>query len=391
MILHVDMDAFYASVEQLDNPALRGRPVIVGGTSNRGVVAAASYESRRFGVRSAMPIVEARRLCPQGVFVRPRMARYQELSHAVMDLLREITALVEPVSIDEAYLDLAGTERLHGLPVELARNLKARIRERVQLTASVGIAPNRFLAKIASDLHKPDGLTLVLPEQVPEFIDRLPIAKVPGVGPKTQAKVAALGIRFLGDVRRFPAPTLESVFGAYGARLLELAHGIDPTPVAPGAPAKSISCECTLEADTREREALKRLLLEQADEVAAGLRHEGVQARTAVLKIKYGDFELLTRRVTFAPPTQSSKVLYRHAARLLEALPLAKAVRLVGLGATGFTRADAPRQQELFAADARTQDGWEKVDRTVERIKGRFGDGVICRAALKGTDDDREQ
>jgi len=383
MILHVDMDAFYASVEQLDDPALRGRPVIVGGTSNRGVVAAASYESRRLGVRSAMPIVEARRLCPQGVFVAPRMARYHELSHAVMDLLREVTSLVEPVSIDEAYLDLAGTLRLYGPPVELARALKDRIRERVHLTASIGLAPNRFLAKVASEHRKPDGLTVIPPEDVMAFIDRLPIAKVPGVGPKTQSKVVALGITFLGDVRRFPAAILETIFGTYGNRLRELAHGIDPTPVAPGAPAKSVSCECTLEADTRERERLRRLLLAQAEEVAEGLRHEGVQARTVVLKVKHADFELRTRRVTFDPPTQSSEVLYLHAVRLFEAFPLSKAVRLIGLGATGFTPADAPRQQELFTSEARTGPGWEQVDRTVERIKGRFGNGVICRAALK--------
>jgi DNA polymerase IV len=386
MILHVDMDAFYASVEQLDAPALRGRCVIVGGTSNRGVVAAASYESRRFGVRSAMPIVEARRLCPDAVFVRPRMARYQELSHAVMELLREVTSLVEPVSIDEAFLDLAGTERLHGPPVELARTLKTRIRERVQLSASIGLAPNRFLAKIASDHRKPDGLTVILPEQVQAFIDRLPIGKVPGVGPKTESRLTALGITFLGEVRRYPSPILESILGAYGGRLLELAHGIDPTPVTPGSPAKSVSCECTLEADTRERERLQRLLLEQAEEVAAGLRHEGVQARTVVLKIKHADFELFTRRETFDPPTQSSEVLYRYALGLLAAVPLAKAVRLVGLGATGFTRAGAPRQQGLFAAEARDQGGWEKVDRAVDRIRSRFGDGVICRAALKDDD-----
>ncbi len=386
MILHVDMDAFYASVEQLDDPALRGRPVIVGGTSNRGVVAAASYEARRFGVRSAMPIVEARRRCPQGVFVRPRMARYQELSAAVMELLREVTPLVEPVSIDEAYLELAGTDRLHGPPVELARALKARIRERVQLTASVGIAPNRFLAKVASDHQKPDGLTVIEPGQVQDFIDRLAIGKVPGVGPKTEPRLVALGIRHLGEVRRFPLPALESILGSYGGRLLELAHGIDPTPVEPDAPAKSVSCECTLEADTRDRALLRRMLLEQADEVASGLRHEGVAARTVVLKVKRADFELHTRRVTFEPPTQSSEVLYRHALALLEALSFGKAVRLIGLGATGFSRAGAPRQQGLFAVEARARDGWEAVDRTLDRIRGRFGDGVICRAALKDDD-----
>lgn len=383
MILHIDMDAFYASVEQLDNPWLKGRCVIVGGTSGRGVVAAASYEARRFGVRSAMPIFQARQRCPQGVFIPPRMGRYQEVSAEVMDILREFSPLVEPVSIDEAFLDLAGTERLHGRPAELARSLKNRIREAVRLTCSVGVAPNRFLAKIASDFQKPDGLTVIKPDEVAAFIDRLPIGKVPGVGPKTHAKLEQLGVRFLGGIRQFPEPTLASLFGSYGLRLLELSRGIDPTPVTPHSPAKSVSSECTLAEDTRDSEALSRCLLEQADEVAAGLRQEGVKARTVVLKIKHADFKLFTRRTTFTPPTQSSKVLYRHAVRLLHEYRLTQKIRLVGLGATGFVPADAPRQQELFAGEKTSQEGWEKVDRTLENIKSRYGEKVIRRATLK--------
>jgi len=383
MILHIDMDAFYASVEQLDNPWLKGRCVIVGGTSSRGVVSAASYEARKFGVRSAMPIFQARQRCPQGVFLSPRMSRYQEVSAEVMAILREFSPLVEPVSIDEAFLDLAGTERLHGSPAELARTLKHRILEAVHLTGSVGVAPNRFLAKVASDFQKPDGLTVVRPDEVAAFIDRLPIGKVPGVGPKTNARLEALGVRFLGEIRKFPEPTLELILGSYGLRLLELSRGIDPTPVTPHSPAKSVSSECTLEEDTREPTALTRCLLEQADEVAAGLRKEGVKARTVVLKIKHADFKLFTRRTTFTPPTQSSKVLYRHAVRLLQEYRLTQKIRLVGLGATGFVPADAPRQQELFAGEKTSQEGWEKVDRTMENIKSRYGDKVIRRATLK--------
>ena len=383
MILHVDMDAFYASVEQLDNPRLKGCCVIVGGTGGRGVVSAASYEARAFGVRSAMPIFQARQRCPQGVFIHPRMGRYQEVSGEVMAVLQEFSPLVEQVSIDEAFMDLGGTERLQGPPDEVGRALKKRVLESVRLTCSVGVAPNRFLAKIASDFKKPDGLTVIQPDQVAGFIDRLPIGKVPGVGPKTQPKVAEFGIRFLGDIRKFPEPTLASIFGSYGRRLLELSRGIDPTPVTPDAPAKSVSSECTLEEDTREKSALTRCLLEQAEEVAAGLRSEGVKARTVVLKIKHADFRLCTRRTTFTLPTQSSKELYRQALRLLEEYRITQKIRLIGLGATGFVPADAPRQQELFAGEERSREGWEKVDRTVETIKSKFGDKVIQRATLK--------
>jgi DNA polymerase-4 len=383
MILHVDMDAFYASVEQLDTPRLRGRCVIVGGTGGRGVVSAASYEARAFGVRSAIPIFQARQLCPQGVFIHPRMDRYREVSAEVMAVLQEFSPLVEQVSIDEAFMDLGGTERLHGPPADLALTLKKRILEAVHLTCSVGVAPNRFLAKIASDYKKPDGLTVIHPDQMADFIDRLPIGKVPGIGPKTQPKVAEFGIRFLGDIRKFPEPTLASIFGSSGRRLLELSRGIDPTPITPDAPAKSVSSECTLEEDTREKGALTRCLLEQAEEVAAGLRSEGVKARTVVLKIKHADFKLCTRRTTFTPPTQSSKELYRQALRLLEEYRITQKIRLIGLGATGFVPADAPRQQELFAGEERSRESWEKVDRTVETIKSKFGDKVIQRARLK--------
>jgi DNA polymerase IV len=382
MILHIDMDAFYAAVEQLDHPHLRGKCVIVGGTSNRGVVATASYEARRFGVRSAMPIFHARQLCPHAVVVPPRIDRYQEVSRQIMAILREFSPLVEPVSIDEAFLDLAGTARLHGAPVAMARAIKREILAAVHLTASVGVAPNRFLAKIASDVNKPDGLTVIAQEQVEAFIDRLPIGKVSGVGPKTQAKLEGMGVRHLGEVRKFEAQTLLAAFGTYGMRLMELAHGIDPTPVTPFAPGKSVSSECTLEADTRDMGALTRCLLAQAEEVASGLRKEGVKARTIVLKLKLADFKLLTRRTTFAAPTQSSQAIYHHAVALLEGHRIIQKIRLIGLGATGFVRADAPTQQELFGREKKPREGWEKVDRTLETIKNRFGQDVIKRGTL---------
>jgi DNA polymerase-4 len=244
------------------------------------------------------------------------------------------------------------------------------------------VAPNRFLAKIASDVNKPDGLTVIAADQVEAFIDRLPIGKVSGVGPKTQAKLEAMGVRYLGAIRKFEPQALLAAFGTYGIRLQELAHGIDPTPVTPFVPGKSVSSECTLDEDTREMAALTRCLLAQAEEVAAGLRKEGVKARTVVLKLKLADFKLLTRRTTFAPATQSSQVIYHHAVRLLEDHRIVQKIRLIGLGATGFVRAETPTQQELFGRETKPREGWEKVDRTLETIKSRFGEDVIKRGTL---------
>jgi len=383
VILHIDMDAFYASVEQLDNPWLKGKCVIVGGTSNRGVVSAASYEARQFGVHSAMPVFQARQRCPHGVFIAPRMDRYQELSRTIMAVLREFSPLVEPVSIDEAFIDLAGVERLHGDAAEVARRIKKKIFEAVHLTCSIGVAPNRFLAKIASDANKPNGLTVIPPEQVVDFIDSLPIGKVPGIGPKTLAKVEQLGVRCLGDMRRFSEAALTAIFGKYGKRMMELAQGIDRTPISPDTPAKSVSSECTLEIDTDNRMELMRCLLEQAEEVAAALRQAGVKARTIVLKLKHADFKLVTRRTTFALPTRSSKELYRQALRLLDDYRPARKIRLIGLGATGLVPEDAPRQQALFGRGESCGDDWEDVDRTLDGIKKKFGEAAVRRATLK--------
>jgi DNA polymerase-4 len=244
------------------------------------------------------------------------------------------------------------------------------------------VAPNRFLAKIASDFKKPDGLTVIEPDQVREFIDRLPIARVPGVGPKTLAKLTELNVHFLGDIRKFSEPALKAIFGSYGSRLCELASGIDPTPVTPDCATHSVSSECTLGEDTRDPAALTRCLLQQAEEVAAALRQKRVRARTVVLKIKHADFRLVTRRVTFAPPTQSSKTLYRQAVRLLEAYPRTQKIRLIGLGASGLVSEDAPHQGNLFATMESSEEEWETVDRTVARIKSKFGDGLIRRASL---------
>jgi len=383
MILHIDMDAFYASVEQLDDPRLKNKCVIVGGTSNRGVVSAASYEARQFGVRSAMPIYQARQKCPHGIFVPPRMDRYQAVSKKIMEVLRDFSPLVEPVSIDEAYIDIRGCQRLFGEPQEIAREIKRKIKETVNLTCSVGVAPNKFLAKIASDMQKPDGLTIIPVDKVAAFVESLPAEKVPGVGNKMYRQLELLGIRTLGDVQRLPPKTLLRHLGKFGLRLRALACGTDDSAVSPHAPHKSISCEHTLAADTRDIELLKSFLLRQSEEVAKQLRNAGVRAKTITLKIKDADFKQLTRRTTMAIPTQSSKTIYRCAAELIQGFNITKKIRLIGVGTSGFFPVSASVQMNLFENNKESGGDWEKVDKALDSISQKFGMDVVRRATLK--------
>jgi DNA polymerase-4 len=383
MILHIDMDAFYASVEQLDDGRLKNKCVVVGGTSNRGVVSAASYEARQFGVRSAMPIYQARQKCPHGIFVRPRMDRYQAISKKIMAVLRDFSPLVEPVSIDEAYIDVTGCQRLFGEPLEIAREIKRKIWDTVNLTCSVGIASNKFLAKIASDMQKPDGLTMIPADEVAAFVESLPVGKVPGVGNKMHRQLELLGIRTLGDVRRLPQKTLLRHLGKFGERLRALACGTDDSAVTPYAPHKSISCEHTLAADTRDIELLKSFLLKQSEEVANQLRKAGVRAKTITLKIKDADFKQLTRRTTMAIPSQSSKTIYRCAARLIDDLKITKKIRLIGVGTSGFSAVSTSVQIGLFEPKEESGGDWEKVDKTLDSISQKFGTNVVQRATLK--------
>ena len=383
MILHIDMDAFYASVEQLDDPRLKNKCVIVGGTSNRGVVSAASYEARQFGVRSAMPIYQAKQKCPHGIFVPPRMDRYQEVSKKIMAVLRDFSPLVEPVSIDEAYVDVTGCQRLFGEPQEIAWEIKRKIKETVNLTCSVGLAPNKFLAKIASDMQKPDGLTLIPPEKVAAFVASLPINKVPGVGSKMQRQLELLGIRTLGELQRLPQKTLLRHLGKFGVRLHALSSGTDDSPVTPYAPHKSISSERTLAADTRDVKLLKRCLLSQSGEVARQLRQAGVRAKTITIKIKDADFKTVTRRTTMAVPVQSSKIIYEQAARLLDDYKITNKIRLIGVGTSGLSPVTASVQLGLFEANEAGGGDWEKVDKALDLISQKFGAKVVGRATLK--------
>jgi len=379
------MDAFFASVEQLDKPELKGKCVIVGGHSNRGVVTAASYEARKFGVHAAMPTYQAKEKCPEAIIIPGRMRRYKEISKKIMSLLKDYSPLIEQLSIDEAYLDIAGCERLHGKPEEMARKIKKRIRDNVNLACSIGIAPTKFLAKIASDINKPDGLYIILPENVMEFIDNLPIRKVPGVGKVMHEQLDLVGIKTLGDVKKYSDRMLIKKFGRYGHRLIELSGNIDKSAVEPISVAKSVSSETTLPVNTTDKPMLKKYLLRQADDVGRQLRKSGLRAKTVTLKVKHNDFKQVTRRTSLIDPTQSSETIYKTATKLLDEYAIKKKVRLIGVGTSGLVSIDMPEQIELFADltnDLKKEDAsWEKVDKTVDSIVRRFGKDAIRKAS----------
>ena len=397
-ILHLDLDAFYASVEVLDRPELRGKPVIVGGSERRGVVSAASYESRKFGVHSAMPTAAAKRLCPQGIFLPARMERYKEVSERVFRIFRRFTPLVEPLSIDEAFLDVTGCERLFGSPEEVARKIRAAVREETGLTVSAGVAPNKFLAKIASDLGKPDGLTVVPTGNEIGFLDPLPVAKLWGVGKVTERELQRRGIRTIGDLRRVPAGTLTRAFGAHGEQLHRLAHGIDDRPVDTEHEAKSIGHEDTYDHDLRERGAMRRELLSLSDRVSARLRRHDLKGRTVTLKVKYADFVQVTRAATLSDPTDDGGILYRLALDLLGNTEAgARPVRLLGISVSKLVpaagEAKPSRVEQLFLFD-RPRPGVpgapkppdpekkEKLNRAVDRIREKYGPKGIAPGAL---------
>jgi DNA polymerase IV len=349
-IVHIDMDAFYASVEQRDDPHLRAKPVIVAWRGNRSVVCAASYEARKFGVRSAMPAVRAERLCPNAVFLPPDFPRYRAVSRQVREIFERHTDLIEPLSLDEAYLDVS--ENKTGLPTAtlVARTIREQIRTELQLTASAGVAPNKFLAKIASDWKKPDGLFVIQPEDVDAFLLPLPLGRLPGVGKVTEEKLKALDLHTIADLRRLDLPTLESRFGRYGVRLYELARGVDGTKVVPDRPTQSISAEDTFERDVplTETEPMIRKL---AELTWAASRKESRIARTVVLKLKTAEFKILTRSHTPPSPPSSCEELTEIALSLRERVALApqQRFRLVGVGLSNFLDPeDVSAQAALF-------------------------------------------
>ncbi len=380
MIIHMDMDAFYAAVEQLDQPALRGKPVIVGGRSKRAVVSTASYEARKYGVRSAMPMFQALALCPQAIVVPVRMERYQMVSAEVMTILAEFSPLVEQVGIDEAFVDIRGTQTLLGDPRTIALAIKTRIRAAIGLTCSIGLAPLKFLAKIASDMQKPDGLTIISPDQTAAFINELAIEKVPGVGPATLVQLKSMGIRRLGDVARVPEKQLQAKLGKAALRLTALARGLDDSEVMPFRPVKSMGAENTLGENTSDLNLLKKHLLMHAERVGRELRSGRAKARSLQLKIKFADFKQITRSTMLEKPTQSSESLYAAAVQLLLQTRLPKPVRLIGISASNLVSSATPVQQDLIQGEAEQK--WEKLDHTLDSIAERFGNHMIAKATL---------
>lgn len=374
------MDAFYASVEARDDPSLAGRPLLVGGTGGRGVVAAASYEARRFGIRSAMPVREALRRCPEAVCVKPRMERYREVSREVFAVFGEFTDQVEGLSLDEAFLDVTGSQQLLGTPATMAAAIKARIHERTGLTASVGVAHNKLLAKLASDMNKPDGLTVILPEQVRDLLDALPVGRLHGIGAKTAARLQAVGLNRLGDLRQAPAGVLKALFGRDAERMRMRAAGIDERPVVSDGEERQVSAETTFEEDLRDPTRLQAELTALADRTAARLRRRGLLASVVVVKLRRHDFATFTRQRRLHPPSAETGVIAHLAGQLLETWLSGQRgvrVRLLGVGAGGLTPAGQPDLFDTPAGDGR-------LDQAIDRIRERFGGRSLRRGSHLG-------
>ena len=384
-IIHLDMDAFFASIEQLDHPAYRGKPVVVGadpqGGRGRGVVAACSYEARPFGIRSALPISRAYRLCRTAIYVRPRHERYAEVSQQIFAILHDVTDLVEPLSIDEAFLDVTASQRIFGPAQSIGRKLKDRIKAELGLVASVGIAPNKFLAKVASDLEKPNGFVVVAPGQEREFLARLPLSRLWGVGPKTEARLRQLGFSTIGQIAATRVEVLEEQFGQAGRDLWELANGQDDRPVVPDQAAKSIGAEHTFDEDTADVEQIRRTLLALADKVGRRLRQEALRAEGVTLKFRDHRFQTITRAAVLREATDLGDDLFCEAWGLLGRVDWAGSrVRLVGVTATRLRpAADTAGQMPLFAPPPNSR---RRLQTTVDEIQSRFGRDAITRASL---------
>jgi DNA polymerase-4 len=381
-ILHVDLDAFFAAVEQRDHPELRGKPVVVGigGTNDRGVVSAASYEARRFGIHSALPIRTARRLCPDAIFVPVRGAVYQRVSRQVMEILRRYTPLVEPISIDEAFLDVTASRALFGDGAAIARRIKDAVRNELELTASVGVASTKLVAKIASDLRKPDGLVVVPPGDEASFLDPLPISRLWGVGPQTAAALREYGVVTIGDLARLDRSLLVRRFGKHGASLVDRALGIDPDPVDDPDAAKSISHEHTFDVDTSDPEEIERTLLAMSEGVSGRLRATGVKAHTVTVKVRDSSFRTITRQRTLLEPTDMTEPIFRAAIELARPEVRGKRIRLLGVAASHL--GEAGQQMGLFPSeDPRRRRAIEAAD----QVRRRFGVRSITRARLLRT------
>ncbi|NIR49369.1 DNA polymerase IV [candidate division KSB1 bacterium] len=382
-ILHLDMDAFFAAVEQLDHSEYRGKPVIVGADPKdgrgRGVVATASYEARKYGIHSAMPISQAYKRCPHGIYLRGRYKRYSEISQQVIKILQDFTPVIEKISIDEAFLDVTGCMKLFGSPEEIAKNIKQRIRQELHLTASIGIAPNKFLAKIASDLQKPDGLVIVNPGEEKSFLKDLPISKLWGVGKKTEMGLRKMGISTIGQIAEVPEQDLNKRFGKLGNALWRLANGIDERPVVTHAPQKSISQETTFEEDTDDEELIERTLFRLADDLSRLMRNHHLKGRTLTLKIRLEDFSTYTRSRTLSDFVDSPQVIKTVAIDLYRNFDKKTLrVRLLGIGLSQLNSV-AGEQLGLFDQEAPLDD---RLTKLLDSLKDKFGESVVTRATL---------
>lgn len=381
-IIHLDMDAFYASVEILDNPALLGLPVVVGGDSNRGVVCAASYEARKFGVHSALPILTAKKLCPQGVFLPVRMARYQEISRRIMEIFLRFTPLVEPLSLDEAFLDVTASQSLMGTAEDIAKQIRKLVRETIGLTVSAGVGTSKLVAKIASDLNKPDGLTIVPPGQEELFLAPLPIGRLWGVGHTTRDALALIGVKTIGDLHRIPPAILTAKFGKAGLMLHESARGIDLRPVESRQETKSIGHEETFAEDLRDKKRLEQELLALCCKVGKRVRDKGLVGKTVTIKVKYRDFVQVTRSLTLAEPVADDTSLYQTGRMLLAKTEITlRPIRLLGISLANLSPAEASGQLSLFD-DNRARRRKDSLYRALDAINDRYGKDAILPATL---------
>ncbi len=376
------MDAFFASVEQRDNPALKNKPVIVSGNSERSVVSTASYEARIFGICSAMPVFQAKQRCENLIIVPGNMKKYRTDSKKIMDILCQFSPLVEPVSIDEAYVDITGCERLFGSSEDMARAIKKKIEAELSLTSSIGIAPIKFLSKIASGMNKPDGLTIITKPDVPSFLSTLPIKKVPGVGNTAMKQMDILKIKYLGDIKKYSLQILTQKFGKMGSRLLELANGIDSSKVEVDHKRKSISSETTLPKDISDFETIKDILLDRSQTVGRDLRTKNLLCETVFIKLKFSDFSQVTRSKTLNTPVCSSAAIFNEALALYRKIELKKKIRLVGVGVSSLKGKDMPVQMQLIGKEKLPEKQWESVDKAVDSILEKFGSDSIKKAAL---------
>ena len=383
-IIHIDMDAFYASVEQSDSPRLAGKPVIVGGDpKGRGVVAAASYEARNFGVHSAMPMGRAIKLCPQAIILPVRMDRYVQVSTRLHNIFERFTPLVESVSLDEAFLDVTESIRLFGNAEKIAHTIKKEIKEKLRLTASVGVAPNKFLAKLASDLKKPDGFVVVTEQNKQDILDPLPVNKIWGVGKITARILQSHGIQTIAHLRKMPLERLQRLVGNCATQLLDLACGLDESKVEPDKYAKSVSSEQTFPTDIQDKEILLSILLEQVEEVAQRLRANSLKAGNLTLKLRYPNFQTITRSKTLPQPTNTTQALWQAARAVFQnwhSRSSAAPLRLLGFAASGLVPQDAD-QKLLFSHPE--EDKQKRLDKTVDKIKNRYGKDALHRGPSK--------